>query len=62
MYKEGLNIGIVISIFDENEALKDKFGKKSSKVVLKTLNPQFMESEEYKIKMDTQIFEYLKNN
>ena len=52
----------MISIFDESEALKDKFGKKSSKVVLKTLNPQFMESEEYKIKMDTQIFEYLKNN
>lgn len=56
-----MNLGIVISIFDESDELKDWFGNQSTWVLLKTLNPAFYHNEEFWIKMDTKIFEYFKN-
>jgi len=61
IYREGLNLGIVISVFDESEELRDTFGKQATKCLLKTLNPIFHHQEEFRIKMDTKIFEYFKN-
>lgn len=60
IYKEGLNLGVVVSVFDETPELKDRFGKNETKVVFRTLNPDFEYEHEYKIKMDTIIFEHLK--
>jgi hypothetical protein len=62
MYKEGLNLGVVISIFAEDDDLRDRFGKEPTRVILKTMNPIFEHEGEMRIKMDTGIFEYFKNN
>ena len=60
IYKEGLNIGVVASVFDETPDLKDHFGTHQTKVIFKTLNPDFKDDHEYRIKMDTSIFEHFK--
>ena len=60
IYQEGLNIGVVTSVFEETPELCHKFGKSETKVVFKTLNPDFDYEQEYRIKMDTAIFEHLK--
>ena len=51
----------MISFFDESEALKDKFGKQATRVLLKTLNPVFYHRGEINLKMDTKTLEYFKN-
>lgn len=58
--RDGLNLGVQISLFDESPALKEKFGTQESRVILKTLSPIFDDEFEFKLKMDTDIFEYLK--
>ena len=60
IYKEGLNIGVVASVFDETPELKNHFGSHHTKVVFKTLNPDFNDDHEYRIKMDTSIFDHFK--
>lgn len=60
MYKEGLNIGVTVSVFEESMVLKQRFGTHETGVVFKTLNPNFNNEHEYRIKMDTSIFEHLK--
>lgn len=60
IYKEGLNIGVVASVFDETPELKNYFGSHHTKVVFKTLNPDFNDDHEYRIKMDTSIFDHFK--
>lgn len=60
MYKEGLNIGVVESIFEETPELRDRFGTKESRVIFQTLHPNFEYQNEHRIWMNTAIFEHFK--
>lgn len=60
IYKEGLNIGVTCSIFDESQALKERFGSHETNIIFRTLNPNFEYVHEYRLQMDTSIFEHLK--
>lgn len=60
IYREGLNLSVICSVFDETTELKHRFGTHQSKVVFHTLHPNFENEHEYHIKMDTMIFEHLK--
>jgi hypothetical protein len=63
IFKTGLNIVVIGSIFEENGDLKKKFptGKHTTKLLYNTLTPIFNEGFDIGIQMDTLIFEYLKN-
>ena len=43
-------------MFDETPELKNYFGSHHTKVVFKTLNPDFNDDHEYRIKMDTGMY------
>ena len=58
--KEGFNIGIVESLFEETPELKDRFGINESRIIFNSLNPNFEYENEHRIKMDVGIFEHLK--
>jgi hypothetical protein len=60
IYKEGLNLGVITSVFEETPELKSRFGVNESKIVFRTLHPDFEFEYEHRIKMDTKIFEHLK--
>lgn len=60
IYKEGFNLGVVVSVFEETEELRERFGKAETKVVFRTLNPDFDFEHELRLKMDTKIFDHLK--
>ena len=65
IFKEGLNLVVLASVFEEQSDLKQRFAKMNgsykSKMLYNTLNPVFSESFQVPVQMDTQIFEYLKN-
>jgi len=58
--KEGLNIAVIESLFEETPELKERFGTKESKVIFRSHNPNFEYENEHRIKMDTGIFEHIK--
>lgn len=58
--KEGLNIAVIESLFEETPELKDRFGTNESRVIFRSHNPNFEYENEHKIKMDTGIFEHIK--
>lgn len=58
--RDGLNLGVVVSVFDQTEELKQRFGTHQSKVVFQTLHPNFNDQHEYRIKMDSMTYEHLK--
>ena len=41
LYKDGLNLALTVSLFDEDESLKARFGSQESRTVFKTLSPVF---------------------
>ena len=63
IFKQGLNLVVIGSVFDEDSDLKKRFpaGKHTSRVLFNTLAPIFNEGFEIGIQMDTSIFEYLKS-
>lgn len=63
IFRTGLNLVVIGSVFEEDLDLKKKFpnGKHTSKMLFNTLTPIFNEGFEIGIQMDTNIFEYLKN-
>ena len=63
IFKQGLNLVVIGSVFDEDHELKRRFpgSKHTSRILFNTLTPIFNEGFELGIQMDTSIFEYLKN-
>jgi hypothetical protein len=67
--KNGLNLIVRCSMFEEDQELVKKFkqmesgeyGKYQTRMLYNSLNPVFGEVFEMNIQMDTKIFEYLKN-
>lgn len=74
--KNGLNLIVHCSVFEEdqdlvkkfqkmseqdNEALVGNYGKYQTRMLYNSLNPVFGEVFEMNLQMDTKIFEYLKN-
>ena len=60
--KNGLNLVVLTSIFDEDEALKERFleSRQSTRMLYNSLSPVFGESYQLPVQMDTKIFDYLK--
>ena len=60
--KNGLNLVVLTSIFDEDETLKDRFpeSRQSTRMLYNSLSPVFGESYQLPVQMDTKIFDYLK--
>ena len=63
MLKNGLNLVVLSSIFDEDEELKSRFGEscQRTRMLYNSLNPVFGESYQMSVQMDTKIFDYLKS-
>jgi hypothetical protein len=63
IFKDGLNLSIICSLFEEQLDLKTKFptSRYQSRLLYNTLNPIFNEAFEQQVQMDTSIFEYIKN-
>ena len=68
--KNGLNLIVKCSVFEEDQELMKKFsqdgntsamGKYQTRMLYNSLNPVFGEVFEMNLQMDTKIFEYLKN-
>ena len=61
--KNGLNLVVLTSVFDEDSALKNKFGgsNQRTRMLYNTLNPIFAENYQLPLQMDTKIFDYLKS-
>ena len=61
--KNGLNLVVLTSVFDEDSTLKNKFAGSSqrTRMLFNTLNPIFAESYQLPLQMDTKIFDYLKS-
>lgn len=69
--KNGLNLIVKCSVFEEDQELIkkfqklnediDSFGKYQTRMLYNSLNPVFGEVFEMNLQMDTKIFEYLKN-
>jgi hypothetical protein len=70
--KNGLNLIVKCSVFEEDQELLKKFsqdgnnsalamGKYQTRMLYNSLNPVFGEVFEMNLQMDTKIFEYLKN-
>jgi len=60
--KNGLNLVVISSIFEEDEALKERFDQSSqhTRLLYNSLNPVYGESYQVSVQMDTKIFDYLK--
>ena len=60
--KNGLNLVVLSSMFDEDEKLRERFpeSKQSSRMLYNSLNPVYGESYQLPVQMDTKIFDYLK--
>ena len=60
--KNGMNLVVLCSIFDEDENLSSKFpdSKQSTRMLYNSLNPIFQETYSLQVQMDTKIFDYLK--
>ena len=61
--KNGLNLVVLTSIFDEDGLLKQRFPMSSQKtrMLFNTLNPIFAETYQLPLQMDTKIFDYFKS-
>ena len=61
--KKGLNLVVCTSVFEEESALKSRFGQSSqrTRMLYNTLNPIFAENYQLPLQMDTKIFDYLKS-
>jgi hypothetical protein len=60
LLRNGLNVGVVISPFEEDQELKKKLGEKYSRVIYNTLSPAFNQHLDWLLKMDTSLFDYMK--
>ena len=60
--KNGMNLVVLSSLFDEDENLMQRFpdSKKSTRMLFISLNPIFQETHQVQVQMDTKIFDYLK--
>ena len=60
--KNGLNLVVLSSIFEEDESLKERFNQSSqrTRLLYNSLNPVYGESYQVSVQMDTKIFDYLK--
>lgn len=60
--KNGLNLVVISSVFDEDENLRDKFAssKQKTRLLYNSLNPVYGEIYQLPLQMDTKIFDYLK--
>ena len=58
--RDGLNLAVVWSIFEQTDELKQRFGTHQTGVVFQTLHPNFNDQHEYRIKMDEMTYEHLK--
>ena len=60
--KNGMNLVVLSSVFDEDENLSSKFpeAKQSTRMLYNSLNPIFQQTYQLQIQMDTKIFDYLK--
>jgi hypothetical protein len=61
--KNGLNLVVLSSVFDEDSTLKNKFAGscQRTRMLFNTLNPIFAENYQLPLQMDTKIFDYLKS-
>jgi hypothetical protein len=60
MYKDGLNLCAVTSIFEESPDLKNDFGVHMSQIMSKSICPMFEDDFEYRIRMNEPIFDHFK--
>ena len=60
--KNGMNLVVLSSMFDEDEDLTSRFpeAKQSTRMLYNSLNPVFQETYSLQVQMDTKIFDYLK--
>ena len=63
IFKTGLNIAVVASVFGDDGELTKKFpmSQHTSRLLFNTLNPVFNEQFDVNVQMDTKLFEYLNN-
>lgn len=60
--RNGLNIAVFSSIFDQDEDLKARLGgSERSRLIYNSLCPVFNEGFDFNVQMDSKVFDYLKN-
>jgi len=60
--KEGLNIAVFASVFDQDDSLKERVGgMERTRLIFNTLQPVFNEGFDFNVQMDNNVFNYIKN-